>query len=109
MLAELREQLDNVEERRHEVDNLRSIVQREKHKYAGRNSPYNVSLARQVKQALVREAERRWTDQASFWQRLGSPVIMSFVTGSLFYNIPQTTTGLFLPQGVQFLTYIYPV
>lgn len=105
----LREHLADAQGRKAEVEEIRSIVQREKHKRAFGRGPYGVSLFRQIQAALLRERDNRWADQFSFWQRLGSPVVMAFVTGSLFYNIPQNTGGIFLTLGVQFLTIIYPV
>lgn len=109
MEAELQDHLADTEGRRLETDTVREIVRREKHKRAVKRSPYGVSLFRQIQAALLRERDNRWADRVSFWQRLGSPVVMAFVTGSLFYMVPENTGGLFLTMGVQFLTLIYPV
>ena len=108
MQAELQQHLSDEEARAAEIANTREVLRREKHRRALEKQPFVVSYIRQLKAALTREAQQRWGDQFSFWARQGNTVAMSFVTGSLFYMIPQNTGGIFLSQGFMFLTFVYP-
>jgi ATP-binding cassette subfamily G (WHITE) protein 2 (SNQ2) len=48
-----------------------------------------------------------WNDKGSILIKQGSCIIQSIILGSLFYNLPQTTNGLFTRGGAIFFILLF--
>lgn len=108
----MREELDQhlqdqsiVEE---ETENARQAIQKQKSKWTSKKRPEKVDYFTQVRTALIRDYQRRWGDQYTFWARQGTTLIQALICGSLFYAIPDTTNGIFLRGGTLFLSLLFP-
>ncbi|WWC95636.1 hypothetical protein V866_002501 [Kwoniella sp. B9012] len=91
-----------------ETENTRSIIQHQKDKWARKVRPEKVNYVAQVKAALIRDYQQRWGDQWTFWVRPATMVAQALIGGSMFYQMPEDTSGLFLRGGVLFLTLFFP-
>jgi ABC-type multidrug transport system permease subunit len=128
MQQEVEQHLVDSASRQREVDDTLAIVEREKHKRASKGHPYRVSVFRQIRTALKREFQQRLGDKFTFWARQLTTFVMSFgelsvvawtqiateywvacaVVGSAFYQLPDTSSSLFLRGGACLLSFIYP-
>ncbi|KAJ5751819.1 hypothetical protein N7520_008736 [Penicillium odoratum] len=79
----------------------------EKHKSLGNGSVFTVSLYQQVLACIVRQYQIIWNDKATFAIQQISSLIQALVAGSLFYNAPETSAGLFLKGGSIFFAVLY--
>ncbi|WVR04900.1 hypothetical protein IAU60_001912 [Kwoniella sp. DSM 27419] len=108
MRKELDEHLANRDELRQQTDFAQTELQRQKHKLAAKKRPEKVDYFTQVRAALIRDYQQRWGDQWTLWARQVTTLIQALIVGSLFYQISDTTGGLFLRGGTIFLTLLYP-
>lgn len=91
-----------------------SIAQEKKNK----KSPYTVSADAQIKANVIRQYQGNllhaavghltrnsclssvlWGDQATFIVKQGSTLVQALVAGSLFFNAPNNSSGLFIKSG----------
>lgn len=79
----------------------------DRHKLLPRNSPMTVPFVEQVRALTKRQLQMIWGNKLHFALRQGTTLIMSLIAGSLFYNVQQTSTGLFLFGGVCFFSVLY--
>lgn len=91
-----------------ESDELRRVNQTSKTKYAIKALPQKESWGKQVWGCIVREGQQRWGDQWSFWARQATTLIQGLINGSVYYNVPDNTSGLFLRGGVIFMLVLFP-
>lgn len=103
MRAELEEHLQDTN-REKETEAAQNTIQQQKSRYAPKKRPEKVDFFTQVRAALIRDYQMRWGDQWTFWARQATTFIQAWITGSLFYQIPASTGGLFLRGGTIFLT-----
>ena len=82
--------------RRSQADNLREVVTANKHKSAPKKQPQLVGPGTQLRAAIKREFQLRWADKPTLIARIGTTFVVSFLLGSTFYNMPQTTNGVSL-------------
>ncbi|CAK4030884.1 ABC transporter [Lecanosticta acicola] len=82
-------------------------VQYEKHPSLPKSSPLTVSLVTQIKAAVVRQYQLLWGDKSTFFITQGSNISIALIAGSLFYNAPDNTSGLFAKGGSIFFTLLY--
>ncbi|OAL44734.1 hypothetical protein IQ07DRAFT_521429 [Pyrenochaeta sp. DS3sAY3a] len=71
------------------------------------SSPMTVSLFAQVKACTIRQYQVIWGDKASFFIKQGTNIIQALIAGSLFYNAPDNSAGLFLKSGALFLALLF--
>jgi ABC-type multidrug transport system permease subunit/ABC-type multidrug transport system ATPase subunit len=62
----------------------------------------------QVKTAVARQFQIMWGDKATLFLKQASATIQALMGGSLFYNAPMTSAGLFLKSGALFFSLLYP-
>ena len=82
-------------------------VQHDKHKSLPKKSPLTVSFSTQVKAAVTRQYQLLWGDKATFIIKQGSTLVQSLIAGSLFYNAPANSSGLFIKGGAVFFALLY--
>ncbi|KAK8853503.1 hypothetical protein IAR55_004210 [Kwoniella newhampshirensis] len=83
-------------------------IQQQKSKYALKGRPEKVDYFTQVKAALIRDYQQRWGDQWTLWARQGTTIVQALIVGSMFYNVSDTTGGIFLRGGTIFLSLLFP-
>ncbi|KAH7394625.1 ABC transporter [Pyrenochaeta sp. MPI-SDFR-AT-0127] len=79
----------------------------EKSPHLPKSSPMTVSFGQQVKACIIRQYQIIWGDKATFFIKQGSTLVQAVVAGSLFYNAPVNSSGLFVKGGSLFLALLY--
>ncbi|KAH7024760.1 brefeldin A resistance protein [Microdochium trichocladiopsis] len=82
-------------------------VSQEKHPRLSASSPWTVDLASQVLSCVTRQYQIIWGDKASFFLKQLSSIAMALISGSLFYNAPANSGGLFLKGGALFFALMF--
>lgn len=105
-------QLDSInppEKLYYETEELDAAVTREKRKHhLPRNkSVYTVSLWNQIISCALRQFQIMWGDKFSLIVKVSSAIIQALVCGSLFYNLPEDSSSIFLRPGVLFFPVLY--
>ncbi|KAF2713557.1 ABC transporter [Pleomassaria siparia CBS 279.74] len=72
-----------------------------------KSSAMTVSFPEQVKACVVRQYQIIWGDKATFFIKQGTTLVQALVSGSLFYNAPDNSAGLFVKGGSLFLALLY--
>lgn len=72
-----------------------------------RKSPLTVSFPAQVKACVIRQYQILWGDKATFLIKQGSVLVQALIAGSLFYNAPNTSSGLFIKGGALFFSLLF--
>ena len=67
---------------------------------AHRRSVYTLPLRKQVSICATRQFQVLWGDKFTFFAKFGLTIFQSLVFGSLFYNQPATSSGVFTRGGV---------
>ena len=89
------------------TEDFRESVQHEKHKSLPKKSPLTVSFVTQVKAAVTRQYQILWGDKATFFIKQISTLVQALVSGSLFYNAPDNSAGLFVKSGALFFALLF--
>jgi len=95
------------EEARQNTANFEEGVRYEKHKGLPKKSPLTVSFVSQVRGAVIRQYQLLWGDKPTFIIKQGSTVAQSLIAGSLFYNAPENSSGLFVKGGALFFSLLF--
>jgi ABC-type multidrug transport system permease subunit len=82
-------------------------VMGEKHKQLPATSPLTVSFATQVKACVTRQYQIVWGDKATFLIKQISTLAQALIAGSLFYNAPDNSGGLFIKSGALFFSLLF--
>lgn len=72
-----------------------------------KSSPMTVSFQDQVKACIIRQYQILWGDKATFFIKQGTTIVQALVAGSLFYNAPSNSSGLFVKGGALFLVLLF--
>lgn len=72
-----------------------------------KNSPLTVSFPEQVKACIVRQYQILWGDKPTFFIKQIATLIQALIAGSLFYNAPNNSGGLFIKSGALFFSLLY--
>ena len=72
-----------------------------------KSSPMTLSFPQQVKACVIRQYQIIWGDKPTFIIKQGSTFVQALIAGSLFYNAPDNTAGLFVKGGALFLALLY--
>ncbi|KAH6639094.1 multidrug resistance protein CDR2 [Boeremia exigua] len=83
-------------------------VAREKHKLLPNKPTVTTSFYVQVKTAVRRQYQIVWSDKATLLVKQASTLVQALVAGSLFYQAPDHSAGLFLKGGALFFGLLYP-
>lgn len=82
-------------------------VTMDKHPRLGKTSPLTVSFPEQVKACVARQYQIIWGDKPTFIIKQGSTIVQALIAGSLFYDAPDNSAGLFVKGGALFLALLY--
>lgn len=66
-----------------------------------------VSFGAQVQACVSRQYQIIWGDKATFIIKQSSTLVQALIAGSLFYNAPANSNGLFIKGGALFLSLLY--
>ncbi|KAF2149753.1 hypothetical protein K461DRAFT_323290 [Myriangium duriaei CBS 260.36] len=86
---------------------FKQAVAMDRSKKLSRSSPMTVSFAEQVKACVIRQYQIIWGDKATFFIKQGSTIVQALVAGSLFYDAPNNSSGLFVKSGAVFMALLY--
>lgn len=79
----------------------------EKNPNLSSHSQFTVSFAMQVRACVVRQYQVIWGDKPTFIIKQASTLVQALISGSLFYNAPNTSAGLFVKSGALFFSLLY--
>ncbi|EEU47020.1 uncharacterized protein NECHADRAFT_67597 [Fusarium vanettenii 77-13-4] len=82
-------------------------VRQEKDKKLGDKDPMTVGFVQQVKACVQRQYQILLGDKATFIIKQVSTIIQALIAGSLFYNAPNTSGGLFIKSGACFFAILF--
>ncbi|KAI5464260.1 ABC-2 type transporter-domain-containing protein [Mariannaea sp. PMI_226] len=82
-------------------------VQNEKDKGLPNSSSMTVGFVNQVKACVQRQKQIIFGDKASFMIKQGSTIVQAIISGSLFYNAPGNSAGLFIKSGACFFAVLF--
>ncbi|KAL2012450.1 hypothetical protein VTN00DRAFT_5168 [Thermoascus crustaceus] len=89
------------------TEEFKESVANEKDRQLSSNSPLTTSFPVQVKACIVRQYQILWGDKATFLIKQISTVAQALIAGSLFYNAPDNSGGLFVKSGALFFSLLY--
>ena len=79
----------------------------EKSKWLRSSSSMTVSFQAQVLACVQRQYQIIWGDKATFFIKQVSTIVQALIAGSLFYNAPATSGGLFMKSGALFFSLLF--
>ncbi|EOA88814.1 uncharacterized protein SETTUDRAFT_159994 [Exserohilum turcica Et28A] len=71
------------------------------------SSPMTVSFPQQIKACIIRQYQVLWGDKPSLIMRQATNIVQALICGSLFYNAPTNTAGLFIKSGALFVSLLF--
>ena len=89
------------------TENFEEAIHHDKHKGLPKNSPLTVSFTEQVRVCIKRQYQILWGDKPTQIIKQGSTLVQALIVGSLFYNAPSTTAGLFVKSGALFFALLF--
>ena len=98
-LADVREFEQEAEIQRRERLAAQTKVTKEKN--------YTLPFHKQVLACTHRQVLVMWGDPLSLWGKWGGILFQSLIVGSLFYNMPKTSAGVFTRGGVMFFMLLF--
>ncbi|KAF2017942.1 ABC-transporter [Aaosphaeria arxii CBS 175.79] len=87
---------------------FKDMVATEKDPRLPKKSTSSAGFYTQVKTAITRQFQILWGDKSTLILLQVSATIQALVGGSLFYNAPANSAGLFLKGGALFFSLLYP-
>ena len=72
-----------------------------------KSSPMTVSFGNQIKACIIRQYQIIWGDKATFFIKQATSIAQALIAGSLFYNAPSNSSGLFIKGGSLFLALLF--
>lgn len=88
------------------ADFLQSIKQ-EKQKFLRIGSKFTINYFQQLKLCLRRSFQNIWGNAAYTIIQVVAAIVQALITGSLYYNTPETVAGAFSRGGVIFFSVLY--
>lgn len=86
---------------------FQECIAREKSSQLPKSSPLTTNFSTQVRACVIRQYQIVWGDKATFLIKQVSTLAMALVAGSLFYNAPDNSSGLFLKAGALFFSILF--
>lgn len=105
MLSEYK--FPTTEEARNKTKLFQEGVAGEKNHQLSTGSPLTVSFGTQVKACVIRQYQIIWGDKATFLIKQLSTLAQALIAGSLFYNAPNNSGGLFIKSGALFFSLLF--
>ncbi|KAL0260144.1 hypothetical protein SLS55_005890 [Diplodia seriata] len=97
----------DTEEAKQNTADFVEMTQRDKHKSLSKSSPLTTGFMTQVKACVIRQYQILWGDKATFILKQVSTLVQALISGSLFYNAPGNSAGLFVKGGALFFSLLY--
>lgn len=88
------------------VEEFKRTMQSDKSRFVSSKSPYTISLFRQIVLCSQRQMWQLKGHMGPLYIKLISAVVYGLLVGSMFYNQPQTTDGMYSRGGVLFYSSI---
>ncbi|KAJ9095227.1 hypothetical protein QFC20_006704 [Naganishia adeliensis] len=95
------------EEARINTENFKQAVKISRHKSLSEKSPLMVPYWEQILVLAKRQFWQIWGDKLLLYIRYGNTIVQALIMGSLFYDMPENSTGLFLRGGTIFFSTVY--
>ncbi|KAK2768713.1 hypothetical protein FQN54_000569 [Arachnomyces sp. PD_36] len=89
------------------TEDFKEGVRNEKHKRLSDSSPMTTSFQDQVKSCIIRQYQILFGDKASFLIKQISTLMQALIAGSLFYDAPNNSAGIFVKSGAIFFSLLY--
>ncbi|KZM19104.1 uncharacterized protein EKO05_0010170 [Ascochyta rabiei] len=89
------------------TETFRRAISLDKSKRLSKKSPMTVSFSAQVQACVIRQYQIIWGDKATFFIKQASTIVQALISGSLFYDAPDTSAGLFVKGGALFLALLF--
>lgn len=89
------------------TNEFKEAIREDKHKSLPKKSSHTVSFAKQTQICLKRQIQILKGDKGTLVVRQGSTLIQALIVGSLFYNSPNNTSGIFLRGGTLFFSVLF--
>ncbi|KFY22989.1 hypothetical protein V493_06176 [Pseudogymnoascus sp. VKM F-4281 (FW-2241)] len=89
------------------TEEFKQAVAEEKHKRLPASSSFTTSFPQQVKACITRQYQIIWGDKATFLIKQICTLAQALIAGSLFYNAPNNSGGLFIKSGALFFSLLY--
>lgn len=86
---------------------FRDAVIEGKRKFVGKKSPYTVSFFTQVYALFLRQLILNLQDKLSIYSSFFTSIAIAFISGSCFYNLPESAAGAFTRGGVLFIAMLF--
>ena len=86
---------------------FKEMTLRQKHQGVPDKAMSTASFTTQVYAATIRQYQLMWGDKSTLFLKQGATLIQGFLGGSLFYNAPDNSLGLFLKGGALFFSLLY--
>lgn len=95
------------EEAKERTAAFKEMEARDKHKSLPKNSTLTTSFYTQVQACVSRQYQILWGDKATFILKQVSTLVQALIAGSLFYNAPANSAGLFVKGGALFFSLLF--
>ncbi|KAF2845284.1 ABC transporter [Plenodomus tracheiphilus IPT5] len=107
--AAMDQELDypTTEEAKSNTQSFCEAISLDKSKHLSKKSPMTVSFKDQVMACIKRQYQIIWGDKATLIIKQGSSIVQALIAGSLFYNAPDNSSGLFVKGGSLFLMLLF--
>lgn len=92
---------------RERTEEFKQGVAFETSKNLPKNSPFTVGFLDQVKICVQRQYQILWGDKATFIIKQVATLCQALIAGSLFYDAPDNSGGLFIKSGALFFSLLY--
>ncbi|RFU23967.1 hypothetical protein B7463_g12375, partial [Scytalidium lignicola] len=89
------------------TEDFKEGVKHEKHPSLPKKSPLTTPFVTQVKACVTRQYQILWGDKPTFIIKQGSTLAQALIAGSLFYNAPANSAGLFVKSGALFFALLF--
>ncbi|XHG07753.1 hypothetical protein AWENTII_010888 [Aspergillus wentii] len=89
------------------TEDFKAAVASDRSKRLPNNSPMTVDFLTQVRTCIIRQYQILWGDKATFFLTQVATIIQALIAGSLFYNAPSSSSGLFMKSGALFFSLLY--
>ncbi|KAL1960694.1 hypothetical protein VTO42DRAFT_6524 [Malbranchea cinnamomea] len=86
---------------------FKEAVASEKHPQLPKNSVFTTSFGNQVVACIIRQYQIIWGDKPTFFAKLIVTLFQALISGSLFYNAPNNSAGLFVKSGALFFSLLH--
>lgn len=86
---------------------FQEAVSAEKHKTLPGSSALTVSFPHQVLACIIRQYQIIWGDKATLFVTQVAALVQGLIAGSLFYNAPDDTSGLFTKSAALFFSILF--